>query len=119
MFVDTKTQGVNTLPLNEMTSSSETHTPREWSTSLIEEQQELDSILADLLTAFPTQYSTSGRQRISFAYAILTHSFYTAVFATDLGHELFTAATVIGNKLSALVEEVASTQGIRASLNTA
>ena len=71
MFVDTKTQGVNTLPLNEMTSSSETHTPREWSTSLIEEQQELDSILADLLTAFPTQHSASGRQlKISSVCAI-------------------------------------------------
>lgn len=117
MFVDTKTQGVNTLPFNEMTSSSETHTPREWSTSLIEEQQELDSILADLLTAFPTQHSASGRQTISFVCAILTHLFDTAVFATDLGHELFTAATIIGNKLSALVEEVASTQGIHKGIS--
>ena len=35
-----------------------------------------------------------------------------AVFATDLGHELFIAAAVIGNTFSALVEEVATTQGV-------
>ena len=59
--VDTKSQAVNTLPLHEMTSSSETHTPREWATSFISEQQELDSTVADLLTAFPFQHSTDGR----------------------------------------------------------
>ena len=59
-FVDTKSQAVNTLPLQEMTSSSGTHSPRELATSLLEEQQELDSILADLLTAFPPPHPTGG-----------------------------------------------------------
>ena len=57
--VDTKSQAVNTLPQPEITSSSETHTPREWATSFVGEQQELDSIVSDLLTAFPS-HSTDG-----------------------------------------------------------
>ena len=61
VFVDTKTQAVNTLPLHEMTSSSSAHSPREWTTSFMGEQQELDSILADLLSAFPSQHSAGGR----------------------------------------------------------
>ena len=39
--------------------------------------------------------------------------FATAVFATDLGHELLIAAAAVGNKLSTLVEVMASTQGKR------
>ncbi|CAI8022460.1 Dystrophin, isoform D [Geodia barretti] len=90
-FVDTKSQAVNTLLLGEMTSSSGTHSPREWSTTLLGEQQELDSILADLLTAFPPPHSTG-------------------VFPTDLGNELFLAAKVVGNTLGALVEKMTATQ---------
>ena len=36
----------------------------------------------------------------------------SAVFPTDLGNELFLAAKVVGNTLGALVEKVASAQGI-------
>jgi hypothetical protein len=92
-FVGTKSQAVNTLPLQEVTSSSGTHSPREWATSFVEEQQELEGILADLLTAFPPPHPTG-------------------VFPTDLGHELFIAATVVGNTLTTLVEQVASTQDL-------
>ena len=51
---------------------------------------------------------------VSISIQFPSHSAYSippTVFATDLGHELFIAAAVIGNTLSALVEEVASTQG--------
>ena len=61
--MDKKSQAVNTLPLHEMTSSSETYTPREWATSFLGEQQELDSIVSDLLTAF-SFHTNDGRHTL-------------------------------------------------------
>ena len=89
--VDTKSQAVNTLPLHEMTSSSETHTPREWATSFISEQQELDSTVADLLTAFPFQHSTDGRFLKQTIYSTLRYYNYSHTFAKKTHHEKISA----------------------------
>ena len=103
----------------DLTTSSETRSPQEWTTSFVGDQQELDSIFKDLLRAFPTP-TTEGVHYIDQytminSYLLHPNESYIShfiVFATDLCHELFIAVAVIGNSLDTLVKEVASTQSV-------